>query len=194
MTNVQTIDLLKRLGACDDATEWLGDRDLATAWRECPRGDWMLWLAASMPDRKPVVRAACACARLALPYVQAGEMRPLKAIDMAECWVGDDGVATPDQLNLAADAAFDAAYASAYTRSAAFAADAAFRAAALTFFDAHALAHTAAYTATDTANAALYAANAKRTETLAQCADIVRQHISAEMIVDALTAAQAVTE
>lgn len=31
------------LGACDDAVAWVGDRDEATAWRECERGDWLIW-------------------------------------------------------------------------------------------------------------------------------------------------------
>ena len=31
--------------ACQGALDWLGDRDAATAWAECPRGDWLLWWA-----------------------------------------------------------------------------------------------------------------------------------------------------
>ena len=39
-------DRLKAMAACYAATEWVGRRSLARAWAECPRGDWMLWLAA----------------------------------------------------------------------------------------------------------------------------------------------------
>lgn len=35
-------DQLVRLGACPEAVRWVGDRDLATAWAECERADWML--------------------------------------------------------------------------------------------------------------------------------------------------------
>lgn len=34
---------LRSIGACRDAREWVGDRDLVQAWAECPRGDWLLW-------------------------------------------------------------------------------------------------------------------------------------------------------
>ena len=39
-------DLLNRIGACDEAREWVGDRTLNQAWAECVRPDWMLWLHA----------------------------------------------------------------------------------------------------------------------------------------------------
>jgi hypothetical protein len=32
-------DQLKKLGACSDAVEWVGNRDEKTAWAECKRGD-----------------------------------------------------------------------------------------------------------------------------------------------------------
>ena len=41
-------------GACAPAVEWVGDRDIATAWAECPRGDWMLWLESKSPTPRPV--------------------------------------------------------------------------------------------------------------------------------------------
>lgn len=34
---------LKKLGACEDAIKWVGNKSCARAWRECPRADWMLW-------------------------------------------------------------------------------------------------------------------------------------------------------
>lgn len=33
---------LKRLDACSDGRAWVGRRDLATAWNECERADWLL--------------------------------------------------------------------------------------------------------------------------------------------------------
>ena len=86
-------DDLWRLGACGDAVAWAaGFPDLGAAWAACERGDWMLWLAGRVSDkpmsdaRRPLVLAACECARLALPHVRAGDDRPLRAIEMAERW------------------------------------------------------------------------------------------------------------
>src|ERR1700678_1043371 len=69
MNNPELIALLKRGHACADSLVWLGDRDLSAMWRECERGDWLLWYCARAGvERKLIVLAACACARLALPY------------------------------------------------------------------------------------------------------------------------------
>lgn len=37
-------DQLIKLGARDDALEWVGSRTLERAWGRCERSDWMLWL------------------------------------------------------------------------------------------------------------------------------------------------------
>ena len=145
---------------CNDALEWLRTQpDAATAWATCDRGDWMLYHAGKLAGdpgsdkRRQLVLAACACARLAIPHVPAGEQRPLVAIETAEAWARG-GRETPsiDDV-LAADA--DAAAAAAYAAAAADAADAAY----------------AAYAA---AAYAAYAAYAARAAVLSQCADIVR--------------------
>ncbi len=39
------IEKLEAMNACSEATEWVAHRGIVKAWRECPRGDWMLWLA-----------------------------------------------------------------------------------------------------------------------------------------------------
>lgn len=71
MTNTQLKLFLRKNNACSRAVEWLGDRDLRTAWKECERGDWMLWLAGRAPvDRKALVKAACECAELVLPIYE----------------------------------------------------------------------------------------------------------------------------
>ena len=150
---------LKCMGACSDAVEWAQKyKTFANAWRYCTRGDWMLWLLgqnAGEPgsdERRPLVFAACECARLALPYVAKGEKRPLKAIETAEAWARGDAGVTLDDVEKAAYAATDAAYA-------AYAAD-----------EDAARAANAAYT-TYTALAAALAADAAHTADAAYAAD-----------------------
>ena len=105
-------DELERLHACEEAVDWVAGRDLATAWRECPRADWMLWLLGSMvgrpgwPGRSEHILAVCACARTALQYVPADEARPLQAIEAAERYARE---ATPAAASAAASAASAAA-------------------------------------------------------------------------------------
>ena len=158
---------LESMGACSDAREWVDGRDLATAWAECERGDWMLWYAGRLTGepgsdaRKPLVLAACECARLALKFVPAGEERPRKAIETAEAWANGDGTVTLHMVRTAvADAyAADAAYAAAGAAAAYAGAVAAYAGAASAY----------AY-ASSAALAAYYAYAA------AASADIVRKH------------------
>ena len=140
---------LVRLGACREGVEWAADK----VWKTCPRGDWMLWLAAEMNiDRKLLVQAACDCAELSLKFVKKGEDRPRKAIKTARLWA--DGEATIEEVRAAA-------------------ADAS---AAVVDADADGIAALAA------AAAAYVACAAKkekaRSETLLTCADKVRERIS----------------
>ena len=127
MTNRQLRARLRKHDACSDAVQWVAKRDLATAWQECPRGDWLLWLCAKQigeagwPTHQQVVLAACACAETALPYVPAGEDRPRLAIEAVRAWTR--GEATLAQVKAAAYAA-SAAYAAYASASAAYAADA----------------------------------------------------------------------
>ncbi len=145
---------LERMGACREAREWCGTQpDLASAWANCRRGDWMLWLAGKAckggpwsDDRKPVVLAACACARLALKYVPPGESRPLRCIEVTQAWCR--GEATKEQVLEVRRNAY-AAYAAAY----------------------------AAYAAADAAAYADAAADALRTKTLKSLAAIVRKRL-----------------
>ena len=102
---------LRAMRACDDAVDWLIEQpSYEKAWATCDRGDWMLWLAGRLSGgsesdaRKQLVLAACECARLALPHVKKGEIRPLKAIETAEAWARDEGP-TLDDVRSAADAA-----------------------------------------------------------------------------------------
>ena len=112
--------------------------------------------------RRPLVLAACACARLVLSYVEPHELRPLAAIETAEAWArGGENAPRLYQVMASAYAAYAAA---ADTTTAAYAA-----AAATTAAYTAAAATTAAYTAAAAANAA-----DARTKILSQCADIVR--------------------
>ena len=176
-TNVNTNDidlsaLLARLHACSEARDWSAGKTLEQAWAECPRGDWMLWLAGRLDvDRKLLVRAACQCARLALPHVPAGETRPLKALETAEAWTR--GEATIEDVRAAASAALAAVRAEADASWACASAAAAWAASG------------AARRAASAAGAAAGAWNAAWAAKLAECADIVREHVSYELIAEA---------
>jgi hypothetical protein len=163
---------IRHLYPCAPAVEWLGERDLETAWSECERGDWMLWLATRAGvDRRLLVQAACDCAETALQYVPEGEERPRVAVETARAWCR--GEATLEEVREAAYADDDAAYADA-ADAAAYAADAA----------------AAAAYAADAADAAAYAAYAARLDSLRRSADLVRARISAADVADAAYAAR----
>jgi hypothetical protein len=142
------------------------------AWARCERGDWMLWIAARLGvDRKLVVAAACACARLALPHVPAGEERPRIAIETAEAWCR--GEATIEQVRASASSAAASASAySAYSAAYSYSASASASSAADAVYSA-----SFASSSASSADAAsdFSAADASRTETLRQCADICRR-------------------
>ena len=103
MNNALLVNWLLRHEACGPSLTWLAGRDLATAWAECGRGDWMLWLAARAGmDRRVVVAACCACARTLLPRIPASETLPLAAIETAERWC--HGEASIDEVRAARNA------------------------------------------------------------------------------------------
>ncbi len=172
---------LRQLHACKEAYKWVGKKTLTEAWATCERGDWMLWYAAKVNiDRKSLMKAACACARLALPYLPSDELRPARAIETAERWI--DGGATVDEVRNAADAAYAAA--SAYATVAAdasYAATAAYAAASA--YTVVATVTAAAATATAAA-VAVAAAGTIYNITLKRCADIVRAIIPVETLED----------
>ena len=205
MTNKILRTHLTRLRACQEAVDWLGERDLATCWTECPRGDWLLWLGwSTRVDRKLLVKAACRCAALALPIFEArypDDKRPRESIEITLRWTS--GSATIKEVRAAAYAAAAAANA-AYAANAANAAYAAANAAnaanaATVAADAAAAAAYAAANAADAAAAAAYASEfrvknaadavdavAARAKMRCRTADVVRQIITVEMIETAL--------
>jgi len=173
---------LLQLGACDAALEWVGDRTPEQAWQECPRGDWLLWVAARVKvERRLVVLAACACTRTALKYVPEGEDRPRKAIEAAEAWC--QGECTIEELRRAANVA-DAYAQSVYysaARAAYAAAQAAYVAANADNDDAVIYVYDAAYAAAHSASQADDAAD----DAAAKLADIVRSMIPLEVVMAA---------
>jgi hypothetical protein len=203
--------LLKQLRACPEARGWVAEQTPNQAWNNCQRGDWLLWFSSKLGiDKKMIVKAACQCARLTLPYTK--DPRVLKCIEVTELWcIGQIDISAvrhaataADAAATAADAAYaaaaataadaaaaDAAYAAATaaaTAATAAAADAAYAAyaadaayAAATAATAAAYAATAAATAA-TAAAATAAADAAHFKILQQCADIVRSIIPFELI------------
>src|SRR3990167_4751259 len=149
MTAAHWSDRLVALGACLEAVAWARTQpDLPTAWQRCENGAWMLWLAGKLAGepwsdaRRPLVLAACGCARLGLPEWRRhfpDDAGPLHLLETAESWARGTG-ATPERVRTAAAASY--AY---VARVAAYAAaDAAARAPA----------RAAAYAAADAAAAA----------------------------------------
>lgn len=71
---------------CDEARKWcLTQPDYQAAWDACERGDWLLWLAGRLGvDRRLLVRAACACARLALQHEPGARPQVCSFLDSAE--------------------------------------------------------------------------------------------------------------
>ena len=39
-------DKLRILGACGEALDWIGEKDISTAWIECPHPRWRHWILA----------------------------------------------------------------------------------------------------------------------------------------------------
>jgi hypothetical protein len=115
----RVVNSLIKMGACKEAIEWLETQSsIKQAWDTCERGDWMLWLLGKLSGepgsekRKPLVLAACGCARLAMKYIPKGEDRPRIAIETAEKWA--KGKATIEQVRNAAAYPYASAAAAAY--------------------------------------------------------------------------------
>ena len=107
--------ILSRLDACSDAIRWAETQpDLQTAWANCKRSDWMLWLMArtTLDQDDPRFRLmACYFAEAVLHLVPAGEDRPRLAIECARRFAAGD--ATREELAAAWAAAWAAARAAA---------------------------------------------------------------------------------
>ena len=111
-------DSLRRIGACEDARKWVGDRSAKQVWADCERPEWMLWLLgkvdgtdAGSPSRRKYVAIACECARLTLDNFEKHfpkDDRPRKAIELCERYAAGEDVSF-EELRRAAESAGRAA-------------------------------------------------------------------------------------
>jgi hypothetical protein len=190
MTTISTVEQLMELepAPCEPARKWLaesGITELADAWDQCHRADWMLWLCDALDlltdrERRLIV---CRCVR-ETPLADGRRVwdlltdeRSRQAVEVAERHARGD--ATDEQLAVAWTAAWTAA------RTAADAAEAAARAAArdaaMAAADEQTATWAAARTATWAATAAAAATAARAEAWLAAAAaraaqaDLVRE-------------------
>ena len=153
----------KKLNACDEAIEWIGNRTHQEAWQECERGDWMLWYYFKKKGfDKYLCKAKADCASLVKHLMK--DQRSLDALKA--CYDYYEGVITVEDLAAAyayaADAYAAAVYAYAYAA------------------DAYAYADAADAAAADAAAAAA----ADRQKTLKKCADICREVLTEQLFKD----------
>ena len=124
--------------ACEQAIEWARTQpSLRVAWRDCQRGDWMLWLLGRCDaDRRRLVKAAALCAEPAAALCDEDtEAVCLGVVQTCIAWSEGDAseedlqaagaAAWAERAALAADAAWAAEAAGAAETAAAEAADAA---------------------------------------------------------------------
>jgi hypothetical protein len=169
MTNAEFKQWLKDNEACLEAREWIKDRDEVTAWQECERPDWMLWLASRRPwaTIEQVKHSGHDCAQAVAylncdPRVQAAIDAGRKAVDAPT----DENINAAEEAAEAARAAARAAWAA---RAAAMAAEAAEAA--------RAAARAAAWAAW-AARAAAWAADAAWADKSIDLCAIIRKRIS----------------
>ena len=54
---------LEKIHACNEAIEWVGDRNLEQAFAECTRADWLIWYAKRMNvSTQKLILASALCA------------------------------------------------------------------------------------------------------------------------------------
>ncbi len=171
---------LSKAGAHHDVVSWAEayGADFRRAWDSCPRGDWLLGIAARLGvERRLLVAAAAGAARTALDCVPEDERRPELAVAAAEAWARGEGNA--DDLRAAAEAVAGASPPDPAVAAAAMAA----HAAALSAMDPEA----APLAAVHAAEAALLgvpdcAMMSALRHAQATAADIVRQHVPFDVI------------
>jgi hypothetical protein len=103
----QTVEQLRRLGACEDGRESTRDYDtIGDWWMATNRADWMLWLAERLGlDERRLRLFAVWCARQ-VQHLMTDD-RSINALDVAECHAHGD--ATDEEARAARAAARDAA-------------------------------------------------------------------------------------
>ena len=163
---------IERFNPCFEALEFRKKyKTFRGAWNNCPRGDWMLWIAKNLGvDIRLLTLAKGYCAKTVIHLMtdQRSKDAVKAAIDYGHGKIDDvqlrNGLCAAYAAYAAADAAY-AAYAAAYAANSA--ADAAYAA------------NAAAYAANVAANAA-YAANAAaaRIKNQKATADICRKYLT----------------
>lgn len=183
---------LEKTGACHSAIHYVRtQKSYVDAWNNCPRGDWLLWIADKLQINKRLLTLAkgkCAATVLHLMQDKRSKKAVQAAIDYGHGLISDEEL---KNAIAAANAAYNAAYvayvayaagayAAAYAYAAAAAADAAADADA-TAYAAYAVANAAAGAAD--AYAAAYAADtdAAREKNLQETADICRDLLTKEV-------------
>ena len=73
---------------CSEARAWLDSQpDIQTAWKNCPRGDWLWWalyhLPSTLPNKETSVAFERWCARRAKKFADADKA----ADEAAAAWV-----------------------------------------------------------------------------------------------------------
>jgi len=172
---------LELFNPCAEALEYARSKpSFAAAWRDCKRGDWMLWILGRLsgpPDsvsRKALVAAAVDCAALARKHT-SGKTR--KAFDHCQRTVRKYlrraavlpswGAETLAEVRTAANAA---AYTARAEGDEAYAACACANAAAAAYAEANAATAAAYYTSLASSTAD------DQMSTLSRCASIVHRH------------------
>jgi hypothetical protein len=199
--HVEAVDMLTWLGSCGEPKDWLHERSMRVAperrtaeaaWKDCERGDWMLWLVTERPvchniGSRTLRLLACDVAETVMPLFAShspDDTRPQAAIKTARRFAC--GRATAEELHearLAADlAALDVSPTVGVKGSpVAIEQFSISQAAEAGAFAAHANAVTAALEAGDAADAADCTNKARRAR-----ADIVRRHVPWAIVRDAL--------
>jgi hypothetical protein len=183
MNNKKFLTHLKRIGACNEAIDWVKEHGgtATECWNDCERGDWMAWLIAYDAKKlhitkRQLVGALADCAALSLKHYEAEyphDKRMQECINICRRYA--EGKATDKELiNYATYAHFAASVPYAAYTSATYAAYAAAYAA---YAASTASAANGAYAAYTSATYAAYTSGyGARFSTLKKCANIFRKH------------------
>ena len=111
---------LEKTGACREAILYVKEQEnYVKAWQNCPRGDWMLWIAAKLKvDKRLLTLAKGKCAETVLHLMR--DQRSKDAVRAAIDY--GHGIISDEQLRITAAAAAAAYTAAAYAACAAYAA------------------------------------------------------------------------
>ncbi len=97
-------DLLIDLDACSPALEWVGDKTIEQAVKECNRTEWIGWLADELQLPKQIRCLAAGHAANTVRHLMKDE-KSIKALDTAIAY--GEGKATDEELEQVRDGAED---------------------------------------------------------------------------------------